>query len=228
MDRQTHTATATHSWSICSLLFAGGAVAVDVVVLARCNMATESRSWYVWNAASTKCPSPSTFDSVSQTTFDSARKPWSVASTNNSDCVVTDRQTDRQRCYSHTTRHSTRKPAWTALTVLWQTDSITTTHTHTHPFNGPLSGTTGVSRYQKGKTTLDFTEARDSEWQWHQLGHMQVCTSLQTDNHTSTPLLRIQTAYNNRIQDIRNLSHVSGTVQLCDSTNDVCCPCDRT
>jgi len=138
-----------------------------------------------------------------------------------------DRQTDRQWCHSHTTRHSTRKPARTALTVLWQTDSITTTHTHTHPFNGPLSGTTGVSRYQKGKTTLDFTEARDSEWQWHQLGHMQVCTSLQTDNHTSTPLLRIQTAYNNRIQDTRNLSDVSGTVQLCDSTNDVCCPCDR-
>ena len=38
-----------------------------------------------------------------------------------------------------------------------------------------------MSRYQKGKTNLDFTEARDSEWQWHQLGHMQVCTSLQTD-----------------------------------------------
>jgi len=38
------------------------------------------------------------------------------------------------------------------------------------------------------KTTLDFTEARDSEWQWHQLGHMQVCTSLQADNRaTSTP-----------------------------------------
>jgi len=42
--------------------------------------------------------------------------------------------------------------------------------THTHPFNNPLSGTTRVSRYQKGKTNLDFTEARDSEWQWHQLG----------------------------------------------------------
>ena len=28
---------------------------------------------------------------------------------------------------------------------------------------------------------------RDSEWQWHQLGHMQVCTSFQTDNHASTP-----------------------------------------
>jgi len=46
-----------------------------------------------------------------------------------------------------------------------------------------------VSRYQKGKTNLDFTEARDSEWQWHQLGHMQVCTSLQTDNHAGTPPL---------------------------------------
>jgi len=52
-----------------------------------------------------------------------------------------------------------------------------------------------VSRYQKGKskTNLDFTEARDSEWQWHQLGHMQVCTSLQTDNHANTaPLSFLQ------------------------------------
>jgi len=46
-----------------------------------------------------------------------------------------------------------------------------------------------VSWYQKGKTNLEFMEARDSEWQWHQLGHMQVCTSLQTDNHASTPPL---------------------------------------
>jgi len=37
-----------------------------------------------------------------------------------------------------------------------------------------------VSQYQKGKTNLDFTEAGDSEWQWHQL---------QTDNHASTPPL---------------------------------------
>ena len=56
-------------------------------------------------------------------------------------------------------------------------------YTLTHPFNGPFSGTTRVSRYQKGKTNLDFTEARDSEWQWHQLVHIQVCISLQTDNH---------------------------------------------
>jgi len=46
-----------------------------------------------------------------------------------------------------------------------------------------------VSRHQKGKTNLDFTEARESEWQWHQLGYMQVCISLQTDNHASTPPL---------------------------------------
>ena len=62
-------------------------------------------------------------------------------------------------------------------------------YTHTHTFNGPFSGTTQVSWYQKGKTNLDFTETRDSECQWHQLGHMQVCTSLQTDNHASTPPL---------------------------------------
>ena len=69
-------------------------------------------------------------------------------------------------------------------TCIWMTS-----HTHTHPFNGPLSRTTQVSQYQKGKTNLDFTEARDGEWQRHQLGHMQVCTSLLTDNHDSTPPL---------------------------------------
>jgi len=60
---------------------------------------------------------------------------------------------------------------------------------NTPPFNDPFSGTTRVSQYQKGKTNLDFTEARDSEWQWHQLGHMQVRISLQTDNHNNTPPL---------------------------------------
>jgi len=33
-------------------------------------------------------------------------------------------------------------------------------NTHTHPFNGSWSGFTRVSQYQKGKTNLDFTEAR--------------------------------------------------------------------
>jgi len=52
--------------------------------------------------------------------------------------------------------------------------------------------TTQVSWYQ---TNLDFTEARDSEWQWLQLGHMQVCTSLQTDKHTSTTPLSFFTGW---------------------------------
>ena len=82
-------------------------------------------------------------------------------------------------------------------------------HTHTHMFNGPFSGTTRVSRYQKGKTNLDFTETRDSEWQWHQLGHMQVCTSLQTDNYASTPPLSFYRA----MLCIRGTSH--GPVSVC-------------
>jgi len=57
-------------------------------------------------------------------------------------------------------------------------------------FNGPFSGTIRVGWYQKDKTNLDYKEARDSEWQWHQLGCMQVCMSLQTDNHASTPPLK--------------------------------------
>jgi len=79
------------------------------------------------------------------------------------------------------------------LETLWCQVGLQATNTHTHPFNGPFSGTTQVSRYQKGKTNLDFTEARDSEWQRHQLYHMQVCTSLKTDNHTSTPPLKFFT-----------------------------------
>ena len=57
-------------------------------------------------------------------------------------------------------------------------------YTHTHPFNGPFSRTTRVGRYQKGKTNLDFTEARDSEWQWHQLG---ICKSAPRSRQITTP-----------------------------------------
>jgi len=56
--------------------------------------------------------------------------------------------------------------------VTFQSEAGVCLHPCLHPFNGPLSGTTQVSRYQKGKTNLDFSEARDSEWQWHQLGYM--------------------------------------------------------
>ena len=44
------------------------------------------------------------------------------------------------------------------LTELWF--YVTHTPVYTHPFNGPFSRTTRVSRYQKGKTNLDFTEAK--------------------------------------------------------------------
>ena len=55
-----------------------------------------------------------------------------------------------------------------------------------HPFNCLFSRTDWVSRYQKGKTSLDLNDARDGGvwgWQWDQLDHRQtICTSLQTDN----------------------------------------------
>ena len=57
-------------------------------------------------------------------------------------------------------------------------------HTRTQPFNSPFSRTTRVGRYQKGKTNLDFTEARDSEWQWHQLG---ICKSAPRSRQITTP-----------------------------------------
>jgi len=41
--------------------------------------------------------------------------------------------------------------------------TMTTTTTALHPFNGLFSRTAWVSRYQKGKTSLDLNEARDGE-----------------------------------------------------------------
>ena len=92
-------------------------------------------------------------------------------------------------------------------------------YTHTHPFNGPLSRTTWVSRYQKGKTNLDFTEARDSEWQWHQLSHMQFCTSLQTDNHASTPPLSFFTGRMPFLPPNQQHQSTDGTKQPIKHTN---------
>ena len=66
----------------------------------------------------------------------------------------------------------------------------THTHTHTHPFNGPFSGTTQVSRYQKGKPIWILLKQETVSGiciSWD----MQVCTLLQTDNHASTPPLSV-------------------------------------
>jgi len=60
-------------------------------------------------------------------------------------------------------------------------------HTHTHPFNGPLFRTNQVSRYQKGKTNLDFTEAGDGEWpgiSW------AICKSAPRSRQTAMPAPR--------------------------------------
>jgi len=62
------------------------------------------------------------------------------------------------------------------------------THTHTR-LTALFPGLPRWAGTRNCKTNLNFTEARDSEWQWHQLGCMQVCTSLQADNHASTPPL---------------------------------------
>jgi len=60
--------------------------------------------------------------------------------------------------------------------------------THTHLMALCL----GLPRWagtRKEKPNLDFTAARYSEWQWHQLGHKLVSTSVKTDNHPNTPPL---------------------------------------
>jgi len=103
----------------------------------------------------------------------------------------TDRVCSRMESHSTAVRY-TQAPCGITTLCIANSKQATFTYKHTHArthtraFNGPFSGTTWVSRNQKCKTNPDFTEARDSEWQWHQLGHMQVCTLLQTDNHAST------------------------------------------
>jgi len=42
-----------------------------------------------------------------------------------------------------------------------------------------------VGRYQKGETKLDFTEARDSEWQWHPLA---ICKSAPRSGQITMPV----------------------------------------
>ena len=78
-----------------------------------------------------------------------------------------------------------------------------------------------MSQYQKGKTNLDFTEARDSEWQWYQLGHMQVCTSLQTNNHASTPPLSFFTCWMPFLPPNQQCQSTEGTVIFHRKPNEI-------
>jgi len=63
--------------------------------------------------------------------------------------------------------------------MIWYTQ-----HTDT-PLTALFSGSTRVSEYQKGKNILDFTEARESERQWHQLGH--ICKSAPHSRQITMP-----------------------------------------
>ena len=83
---------------------------------------------------------------------------------------------------------------WQMLHTHMHTHTHMHAHTHTHSHFMALlnlSRTTWVSQHLKGKTRKGkqsgFTGARNSQWQWHQLGHMQICTLTQTHNHASIP-----------------------------------------
>ena len=76
-------------------------------------------------------------------------------------------------CYSHTQTH-THRP----------------THTHTHPFNGPFTGTTQVSRYQKGKTNLDFTETVSAVASSRPYASLNLAADRKPRQHPTTQFLQ--------------------------------------
>ena len=61
-------------------------------------------------------------------------------------------------------------------------------HTYMHTFNGPFFqdnlGKPAPERY----TILDFTEARDDGWQWHQLDHAQIIKFAPHFRQITTPV----------------------------------------
>jgi len=73
-----------------------------------------------------------------------------------------------------------KKGNWFLFSASWCICFINT-HTHTPPFNGSFSGTTRVSRYQKGKTNLDFTVARGSGIRW------AICKSASRSRQITMP-----------------------------------------
>jgi len=84
--------------------------------------------------------------------------------------------------------------------------SSKTIHTHKHTQTHTqsswiLSTITRVSRHQNSKTRkvklIWIYWSRHSESQWHQLGHMQICTLTQTHNRKHTPI-SIKTNINKR------------------------------
>jgi len=70
--------------------------------------------------------------------------------------------------------------------LVWHLDCLYC-HSTIHWTDGPTENQKGKTR--EVKPIWIYWSKRDSEWQWHQLGHMQICTLTQTHNHTSIPPL---------------------------------------
>ena len=64
----------------------------------------------------------------------------------------------------------------------WRTE-----HTHTHPVNGPFSGTTRVSRYQKGKKIWMLLSGSGIRW--------TICKSAPRSRQITTPALHHSVFY---------------------------------
>jgi len=62
---------------------------------------------------------------------------------------------------------------------------VTAAHSYTHPFNGCFPGLLRRAGTRKIKPIWILLKQATVA----SAGHMQVCNSLQTDNHTSTPPL---------------------------------------
>ena len=100
---------------------------------------------------------------------------YNVSQSVGDSCLISDHSSvvvcDRLRCLSsHSVerRHSNRSKLGAAV-MPGHRSYTAIAYNQAVPPQSPLSGTTRVRRYQKGKTNLDFTEARDSEWQWRQM-----------------------------------------------------------
>ena len=89
--------------------------------------------------------------------------------------IITDRHVGPHRCRVSQLAHLSK------LTVRHVTRP---SHTHTELLQTRLTALCPGLPGWAG-TNLDFTKARDSKWQCYQLGHMQVCTSIQTAHHRS-------------------------------------------
>ena len=78
----------------------------------------------------------------------------------------------------------------TRLKLVFTTTTTTTTILWPSGFFPELPGLAGTRKVKPGRQNQSgFTGATDSEWQWHEMGYMQIYSSPQTDNHATIPSL---------------------------------------